>query len=64
MNGYGVTIIPRSWALGVWHKPHKTILAFGPLRFTKHWNVGTWKEAVSMTEAERVAWANDMRDGM
>lgn len=43
MNGYSLTIIPRSWALGVWHKLHKTILAIGPLRFVVHRALGDWK---------------------
>lgn len=33
MNGYGICIIPRSWAFGRWVKsPRKTLWAFGPLR--------------------------------
>jgi hypothetical protein len=44
MNGYSLMIIPRSWALGLWRKWHKTILAIGPLRFTLHRDLGGWKQ--------------------
>lgn len=44
-SGYGLTFIPFSWALGVWRKPHKTIYALGPLRFTSHRDLGDWKPA-------------------
>jgi hypothetical protein len=43
MNGYSLTLIPRSWALDIWRKPHKTIVAFGPLRFVLHRALGPWK---------------------
>lgn len=42
VNGYGVTLIPRSWAFGVWRMPHKTLFAFGPLRFVRYRNLGAW----------------------
>jgi hypothetical protein len=45
MKGYGVTIIPASWAIGKWKKGHKTILAFGPLRLTVHYDLGEWKKS-------------------
>lgn len=44
MNGYGIAIIPLSWAFGFWHKPHKTIFAIGPLRFVFYFNLPAWKE--------------------
>jgi hypothetical protein len=44
MTGYSVTLILGSWALGTWRKYHKTILAVGPLRFTKHRDLPGWKE--------------------
>lgn len=43
ISGYSVAFIPRSWALGAWHKPHKSIYAFGPLRFVRHVSLGPWK---------------------
>lgn len=43
MNGYGVCIIPRSWAYGRWDKGHKTLYAFGPIRLTFYHNIiGTY----------------------
>jgi hypothetical protein len=43
MDGYSLTIIPRSWECDIWRKPHKTIVAFGPLRFVWHRALGPWK---------------------
>jgi hypothetical protein len=45
MIGYGVTLIPASWAFGVWRKPHKTLFAIGPLRFVHYRLSGAWKRA-------------------
>lgn len=44
MTGYGITIIPMSWAIGVWKKSHKTVIAFGPLRFSHHKGLPKWKK--------------------
>lgn len=37
-----VGVAPRSWAVGVWHKPSKTIYAFGPLRLVLWSQLGPW----------------------
>jgi hypothetical protein len=42
MNGYGITVIPRSWAIGFWRRGHKTLVSFGPLRFVKYYNLRKW----------------------
>jgi hypothetical protein len=42
MTGYGITIIPLSWALGFWRRPYKTLFAFGPLRFVRYRALGPW----------------------
>lgn len=44
MNGYGICIVPRSWAFGRWDKKaSKTLWAFGPLRFVRYRNIaGTY----------------------
>lgn len=39
MSGYGIVVIPSSWAIGRWDKGHKVLFAFGPLRFVKYRNV-------------------------
>ena len=36
MNGFSITIIPRSWRLGRFDIRKKTLWAFGPLRFGLH----------------------------
>lgn len=41
--GFSLVFIPRSWALGVWRKPHKTIYSLGPFRFAVHHDLGEWK---------------------
>ncbi len=43
MKGYGITIIPGSWALGFWKKDHKSLLSIGPIRLVKYLNLGGWK---------------------
>jgi hypothetical protein len=53
MRGYGLTIIPFSWAIGKWRKTHKTILAFGPIRLTAHYDLGGWKEIQLPNPRER-----------
>lgn len=44
ITGYSLVFIPRSWAVGIWRKPHKTIFAFGPLRFAHHRSLSQWKQ--------------------
>lgn len=48
VNGYSIVFIPRSWEIGVWHKPNgyrrkKSIYALGPFRFVRHYALGAWK---------------------
>jgi hypothetical protein len=55
MTGYGILFVPRSWAFGRWDvrtvpylpypsPPKKTLWAFGPLRFVRHYGLGPWKD--------------------
>ena len=44
MSGFGLTLIPFSWALGVWRRAHKTIWAIGPLRISVHRGLARWRE--------------------
>lgn len=43
IKGYSIVFIPYSWALGAWHRPHKSIYAFGPFRYVRHNALGEWK---------------------
>lgn len=44
MSGYGVLVVPLSWALGRWdRKAGKTLWAFGPIRFIRSKNLPNWK---------------------
>lgn len=43
MTGYGLVVIPFSFAFGVWRKPNKTIWALGPLRFVEYRGLGAWR---------------------
>lgn len=45
MKAFGVVLFPLSWKLGVWNRPKKSILAFGPLRFVVYHTPGEWKAA-------------------
>lgn len=45
MNGYSISFIPKSWAIGKKEKPNKVTLSLGPLRFSKYTNLPTWDEA-------------------
>lgn len=36
MNGYSITLVPKSWAFGRWDIRRKTLWAFGPFRFVFH----------------------------
>lgn len=42
--GVSVVFIPFSWALGVWRRPHKTMLALGPFRLGLHRDLPNWKD--------------------
>lgn len=44
LTGYSLVFIPRSWALGVWRKPHKTIYSLGPFRFAVHRSLIAWRD--------------------
>lgn len=44
MTAFGITVFPFSWGLGVWSKPHKTLLAIGPIRFVVHYTTKHWRE--------------------
>lgn len=44
LTGYSLVFIPRSWAVGVWRRPKKTIYALGPFRWAVHYGLGEWKE--------------------
>ena len=44
MNGYSIVLVPRDWVIDSWHKDHKSIYAFGPLRFVLHRGLGPWKD--------------------
>ena len=43
MNGYSITFIPKSWRVGVWDRPKKTLYALGPFRFVIHRFLGDWR---------------------
>lgn len=44
MNGYGLLVVPLSWALGRWDvSADKIVWAFGPFRWIKCTNLGPWK---------------------
>jgi len=48
MNGYGVFIVPKSWALGRWDvNINKSVWAFGPFRAFVCRNLGPWKPSKS-----------------
>lgn len=43
MKGYAICFVPRSWHLGRWTKPHKTLWALGPFRWVVYNNIpGKW----------------------
>lgn len=45
MTGYGVFIVPMSWALGRWDRSeNKTLWALGPIRFFICRNLGAYGE--------------------
>lgn len=45
MTGYGIMLIPLSWAIGRWDvSQFKSIWSFGPLRFTLHRKLDRWKK--------------------
>ncbi len=44
MSGYGVVLVPGSWAFGKWDKGKKVLFAFGPVRLVKYTGLGAWKE--------------------
>lgn len=46
MIGVGFTIIPFSWVLDSWFKPHKTIFGLGPFRLSIHWHLPPWKSSI------------------
>jgi len=41
--GFGITLFPTSWAIGLWKKPHKTLLSLGPIRLVFYRTQGEWK---------------------
>lgn len=43
LQGYSISFIPFSWKLDVWHRPHKSLWAFGPFRLGVHRGLGEWK---------------------
>lgn len=50
MIGYSLVFIPRSWHVGVWRRPHKTIYSLGPFRFAVHFLLGGWKPSDPVKE--------------
>jgi hypothetical protein len=36
LHGWGITIFPMSWGLGIWRRPTKTLFALGPVLFVKY----------------------------
>lgn len=42
--GLSIVIIPFSWGFGVWRRPHKTMLALGPIRVGFHRDLPDWKD--------------------
>lgn len=58
LTGYSLVFIPRSWALGVWHKRKKVIYALGPFRYVVHYGLGQWKDDAYPPEPsiERGVW--------
>lgn len=43
VRGYSLVVIPKSWAVGMWRRPHKTIYSLGPFRLAIHYALGDWK---------------------
>ena len=43
-RGYGITFIPCSWHIGIKQIRNKTLVSFGPIRFTLHRLEKNWKD--------------------
>lgn len=46
MQGYSITLIPWSWAVGKVKIRNKIIWAFGPFRFSIHYQLGPWNDLI------------------
>lgn len=47
MTGWSITLILCSWAIGRKNIRHKTVVAFGPFRFSVHRELSAWKEIIN-----------------
>lgn len=60
MNGYGIAIIPFSWAIGIWRKPNKTLFAVGPFRLVRYSGLSGWKaKSEKLSALARLQKANE-----
>lgn len=43
MHGFALAIMPTSWAIGVWRRPHKVAYALGPFRLIRYLTLKPWR---------------------